>query len=163
MMWARPIPSYVVDIVSTFVGPFVCVFVEKHTSMGSDFDKHGEEAHTHSLVENLDDAGEYISVWGMSKAKILALPYPIRSYCHESFGIRQNHNVLVVGEGIFKSQTCCRKFGPARQASTDASPNPAAPTSFGIVPVKTCSHSGAAFRTVRGIDNPREVVDVHEA
>ena len=26
------------------------LFVEKLTPMGSDFDKHGEEAHTHSLV-----------------------------------------------------------------------------------------------------------------
>jgi len=46
---------------------------------------------------------------------------------------------------------------------TDASPDPAAPTSFGIVPVKTCSHSCTAFRTVRGIDNPREVVHIHQA
>jgi len=65
-MWARPIPSYIVDILSTFVSPSVCLFVEKLTPMSSDFDKHGEEAQTHPLVENLDDAGEYISVWGMS-------------------------------------------------------------------------------------------------
>jgi len=162
-MWARPIPSNIVDILSTFVGPSVCLFVEKLTPMGSDFDEHGEEAHTDPLVENLDDAGKYISVWEMSKEGILALPHPIRGYCHESFGIRENHNRLVVGEGIFKSQTRCRKFGPAGRATTDASPNPAALTSFGMVPVKTCSHSGAAFRTVRGIDNPKEVVDVHQA
>jgi len=62
-MQARPIPSYIVDILSTFVGPSVCLFVEKLTPMGSDFDKHGEEAHTHHLVENIDDASEYISVW----------------------------------------------------------------------------------------------------
>jgi len=127
--------------------------------MGSDFDKHGEEAHTHPLVENLDDTG----VRGMSQDGILALPHPIRGYRHESFGIRENRNGLVVGEEIFKSQTCCRKFGPARRAATDASPNPAAPTSFGIVPVKTCSHSSTAFRTVRGIDTPREFVDIHQA
>ena len=69
---ARPIPSYIVDILSTFVGPSVCLFVEKLTPMGSDFDKHGEEAHTHPLVENLDDTGEYISVRGMSQEGILA-------------------------------------------------------------------------------------------
>jgi len=162
-MWARPNPSNIVGILLTFFGPSVCLFVEKLTPMGSDFDKHGEEARTHPFVENLDDASEYISAWGMSKEGILALPHPIRGYCHESFGIRENHNGLVVGEGIFKSQTCCRKFGPAGRAATDASPNRAAPTSFGIVPVKTCSHSDAAFRTVRGIDNPREVVDIHQA
>ena len=77
MMWARPIPSYVVDILSTFVGPSVCLFVEKLTTMGSDFDKHGEEAKTHPLVENLHHAGEYISVWEMSKEGILAHPHPI--------------------------------------------------------------------------------------
>jgi len=95
---------------------------------------------------------------------ILALPHPFRGYRHESFGIRENRNGMVVGDGIFKSQTCCRKFGPAGRAATgDASPDPAAPTSFGIVPVKTCSHSGTAFRTVGGIDIPREVVDIHQA
>jgi len=132
-MWARPIPSYIVDILSTFVGPSVCLFIEKLVPMSSDFDKHGEEAHTHPLVENLDDAGEYISVWGMSKEGILALPHSIRGYCHESCGIRENHNGLVMGEEMLKSQTCCRNFGPAGRAATDASPNPAAPTSFGIV------------------------------
>ena len=45
--------------------------------MGSDFDKHGEEVHTHPLVENLADVGEYVSVWGVSKEGILALPHPI--------------------------------------------------------------------------------------
>jgi len=53
-------------ILSPFVSPSVCLFVEKLTPMGSDFNKHGEEAHTHPLVENLDDAGDHISVWGMS-------------------------------------------------------------------------------------------------
>jgi len=56
--WVRTIPSYVVDILSTFVGPSVCLFVEKRTPMGSDFDKHSEEAKTHPLVENLDDVGD---------------------------------------------------------------------------------------------------------
>jgi len=128
-MWARPIPSYIVDILSTFVDLSVCLFIEKLTPMGSDFDKHGEEAYAHPLVENLDDAGEYISVWGVSKEGILALPHPIRGYCHKSFGIRENHDGLVMGEGIFKSQTCCCKFGPAGRVATDASPNSAAPTS----------------------------------
>jgi len=162
-MWHRTIPLYIVEVLSTFICPSVCLFIEKLTPMGSDFDKHGEEAETHPLVENLDDAGEYISVWGVSKEGILAPPPPIRGYCHKSFGIHENHNGLVVGEGMFKSQTCCRKFGPAGRAATDASLNPAAPTSFGIVSVKACSHSGAAFRTVRGVDNPREVVIVHQA
>ena len=76
-MWARPIPSYIVDILSTFVGQSVCLFIEKLVPMSSDFDKHGEEAQTHPLVENLDDAGEYISVWGMSKEGILTLPHPL--------------------------------------------------------------------------------------
>jgi len=136
--------------------------LKKLTPTGSDFDKHGEEAHSHPLVENLDDTGEYISVREMSQEGILALPHPIRGYRHESFGIRENRNGLVVGEGIFKIQTCCRKFGPARRAATDASLDLAAPTSFGIVPAKTCSYSGTAFRTVRGIDNPREVVDIRQ-
>jgi len=144
---------YIVDILSTFVSPSVCFFVEKLTPVGSDFDKHGEEAHTqplvglrtHPFVENFDDTGEYISVRGISQEGILALPHPIRGYRHESFGIRENRNGLVVGEEIFKSQTRCRKFGSAGRAATDASPNPAAPTSFGIVPVRTCSHSGTAF------------------
>ena len=98
----------------------------------------------------------------MSQEGMLALPQPVRGYRHESFGIRENRNGLVMGEGIFKSQTRCRKFGPAGRAANDASPDPAAPTSFGIVSVKTCSHSCATFRTVRGVDNPREVVDLHQ-
>ena len=129
--------------------------------MSSDFDKHGEEAKILPLVKNLDDVGEYIPVWGMSKEGILALPNPIRVHCHESFGVCENHNGLVVGEGVFMSRTCRRKFGPAGRAGTP--PIPAAPASFGIVSVKTCSHPRAAFRTVRGVDNPREIVDVHQA
>ena len=39
--------------------------------MVSNFDKHGEEAKTHSLVEKSDDA----SVWGMTKERVLALPH----------------------------------------------------------------------------------------
>jgi len=53
------------------------------------------------------------------------------------------------------------QIGPAGRAG--ASLNPAAPASFGIVSVKTCSHPRAAFRTVSGVDNPREIVDVHQA
>jgi len=101
-MGARTIPSYIVEILSTFVGPSVCLFIEKLTHMGFDFDKHGEEAKTHPLVDNLDDAGEYIPVWGMSKEGILALPHPIRGYCYESFEVCENHNGLVVGEGVFQ-------------------------------------------------------------
>jgi len=52
--------------------------------MGSDFDKHGEKAHTQPLVENLDDTGEYFSVTGISQERIPALPHPIRGYRHES-------------------------------------------------------------------------------
>jgi len=129
-MWARTIPLCIINILSTFVGPSVCLFIEKLTPMDSDFDKHGEEAKTHLLVENLDDAGEYIPVWGMSKEGILALPHPIRCNCHESFRVCENHNRLVVGEGVFKSQTCCCKFGPAGRAAAGACPNPAAPASF---------------------------------
>jgi len=73
-----------------------------------------------------------------------SLPSP--GYCHESFGIREYHNELVMSEGVFNSQTRCRKFGPAGRAATDASPDPAALTSFGIVSVKTCSHSCATFQ-----------------
>ena len=65
------IPSYVVDILTPFVGPSVCLCVEKLTPVGSDFDKHGEEAKTHSLVEKSDDA----SVWGMTKQRVLAPPH----------------------------------------------------------------------------------------
>jgi len=73
-MLARPIPSYIVDIISTFDGPSVCLFVETLTTMGSDFEKYGEEAHTHPLVENLDDTGECISVWGCRRRG--SLPFP---------------------------------------------------------------------------------------
>jgi len=59
-MWARTIPSYIVEVLSTFVCPSVCRFIEKLTPMGSDFDKHGEEAQTHPFGENLDDAVDYI-------------------------------------------------------------------------------------------------------
>ena len=68
---------------------------------------------------------------------------------------------LVVGERVFEGQACCRKFGPAGRAAAGASTHPAASASFRIVSVKVCSHSRAAFRTVRCVDNPREVVDVH--
>jgi len=129
--------------------------------MGSNFDKHGEEAETHPLVENLDDASEYISSRGMTKERALALPNPILRHCHESFGVCENHNGLVVGERVFEGQACCRKFGPAGRAAAGTSTHPAASASFDIVSVKACSHSRAAFRTVRGVDNPREVVDVH--
>jgi len=80
-MWAKTIPSYIVEVTSTFVCPSICLFIEKLSPMGSDFDKHGEEAQTHPLVENHDDAGEYVSVWGVSKEGIFALPHPIRGYC----------------------------------------------------------------------------------
>ena len=35
--------------------------------MGSNFDKHGQEAKTHPLVEKFDDASEYIPVRRMTK------------------------------------------------------------------------------------------------
>jgi len=54
-----------------------------------------------------------ISPSGECRRRILALPHPVRGYRHESFGIHENRNGLVVGEGILKSQTRCRKFGPA--------------------------------------------------
>ena len=38
------------EILSTFVGPSVCLFVEKLAPMSSDFNKHGEEAQTDPLV-----------------------------------------------------------------------------------------------------------------
>jgi len=76
-MLARTIPSYIVEVPSTFVCSSICLFIEKLSPMGSDFDKHGEEVHTHPLVENLADVGEYVSVWGVSKEGILALPHPI--------------------------------------------------------------------------------------
>ena len=41
----------------------------------------------------------------MSQEGVLALPNPVRDYRHESFGIREYHNELVMSEGIFKSQT----------------------------------------------------------
>jgi len=47
--------------------------------MGSDFNKHGEEAQTNPLVQNLDDTGEYISVREMSQEGILALPHPVKA------------------------------------------------------------------------------------
>jgi len=45
--------------------------------MGSNFDEHGEEAKTHPLVENIDDASEYVLTWGSTKEGVLALPHPI--------------------------------------------------------------------------------------
>jgi len=100
--------------------------------------------------------GEYISVRGISQEGILALPNPVGGYRHESFGICEYHNGLVMSEGVFKSQTRCRKFGPVGRAATDASPDPAAPAFFGIVSEKPCSHSCGTFRTVHGIYNPRK-------
>ena len=84
--------------------------------MGSDFDKHDQEAHTHPLVEDFDDAGEYIAVCGMSKEGILAPPHPIRGNCHESFRIRENHNGLVVGSFPRKMANVFEMFaqGPVR-------------------------------------------------
>jgi len=73
-MRAGTITSYVVNILSPFVGPSVCL---KLTPMGSNFDKHGEEAKTHPLVENLDNASQYIPIRGMTKERVLALPNPI--------------------------------------------------------------------------------------
>ena len=37
-------------------------------------------------------------------------PHPIRFYCHESFGKRENHKGLVVGQGIVPSS-----FGSAEE------------------------------------------------
>ena len=144
-MWARTIPLYIVEILSTFVCPS-----SAHLSA---FSLRNSPLWALILINMVKRPR--LTLWWRTLMKrastsplqegILALPHPIRSYRHESFGIRENYNGLVVGEGMFKSQTCCRKFGPAGRAATDASLNPAAPTSFGIVPVKTCSHSGAAF------------------
>jgi len=89
-------------------------------------------------VENLDDAGEYIPVRGMTKERVLALPNPIRRHCHESFGVCENHNGLVVGEKVFEGQACCHKIGPYGRAAAAASTHPAAFASFGIVSVKAC-------------------------
>jgi len=44
--------------------------------MGSNFDEHGEEAKTHPVVENIDDASKYAPIWGMTKERVLALPHP---------------------------------------------------------------------------------------
>jgi len=123
-MWARTIPSYVVHIFSTFVGPSVCLFVEKPTNMGSDFDEHGEEAKTHPFVENLDDASEYIPVWGMSKEGILALPHSIRSHFHEFFGVYENHNGLVVGAGSLKGPGMLPQIRPCRTSRRRRLPQP---------------------------------------
>jgi len=151
---------YVVDILSPFVGPSVCLFVAKLTPVGSNFDKHAEEAETCPLVEDLNDASEYIPIRGMTKERVLALPNPIRRHYHESFGVCENHTGLVVGERVFEGQACCHKFGPAARAAAGASTHPAASASFCIVSVKACAHSRAVFRTVRGVDNPRKVVDI---
>ena len=51
-MYCGTIPSYVVGFLSPFVGLSVRLFVEKLTPVGSDFEKHGEEAKTHPLAEN---------------------------------------------------------------------------------------------------------------
>jgi len=60
-----------------FVGPSVGLFVEKLSSMRSDFNENGEESEIHPLVKNLDNASEYVTIWGVTKERILALPYPI--------------------------------------------------------------------------------------
>jgi len=76
-MRAGTIPSYIVDILSPFVGPSVCLFIEKLTPIGSNFDEHSEEAKTHLMVENLDDASEYVHIRDMTKERGFALPRPI--------------------------------------------------------------------------------------
>jgi len=47
-----PSHLYIIGILSPFVSPSFCLFVEKRTPVGFDFDQLGE----HPLVENLDDA-----------------------------------------------------------------------------------------------------------
>jgi len=87
---------YAICILSLFVGPSVCLFVEKLAPVGYNFHKHGEEAKTHPLVEKLDDVSEYIPIRRMTKERVLALPNPIRKHCHESLGVCEDHDGLVV-------------------------------------------------------------------
>ena len=82
-LWARSIPSYVVDILSTFIGLSVCLFVEKLAPMSSDFNKHGEEAQE---VEKLAPMSSDFNKHG-EEAQTDPLVY---------------HNGLVMSEGIFK-------------------------------------------------------------
>jgi len=67
----------------------------------------------------------------------------IQRRCYESFGVYGDHNGLVVGERVFKGHACCSEFGPAGRAAAGA--YPAASASFGIMSVKACCHSRAAF------------------
>jgi len=53
--------------------------------------------------------------------KCIFLMDQIQRHCHESFGVYEDHNGLVVGERVFEGQAYCRKFGPARRAAAGAS------------------------------------------
>jgi len=45
--------------------------------MSSDFNEDGEESEIHVLMKNLDDASQYISIGGVAKKRVLALPHPV--------------------------------------------------------------------------------------
>ena len=94
--------------------------------MGSNFDENGEESETHPVVKNLDDASEYVPIWGVTKERVLAPFHLICRHCHESFRVCKDCNRLVVGERVFEGQACCRKFGTTGRADCGTSTHPAA-------------------------------------
>jgi len=70
-------PSYIADVVSSFVGPYVSLLVEKLSPVSSDFDGNGEEYEIHPLMKNLYDTSKYVTIPWMTKKRVLALPHPI--------------------------------------------------------------------------------------
>ena len=45
--------------------------------MSSDFDEDGEESEIHPLMKNLDDTSKYVTIRGVTKKRVLALPTQI--------------------------------------------------------------------------------------
>ena len=70
-------PSYIAHIVSPSVGPSVSLLVDKLSPMSSDFDEDGEESEIHPSMKNLDDTSKYVTIRGVTKKRVLALPTQI--------------------------------------------------------------------------------------
>jgi len=51
--------------------------VEELSPVSSDFNEDGEESEIHPLVKNLDDASQHVTIGGVAKKRVLALPHPV--------------------------------------------------------------------------------------
>jgi len=68
---------YIADIVSLFVCSSISLLVAKLSSVSSDFNQDGEESEIHPLMKNLDNTSKYVTIRGVTKKRVLALPHPI--------------------------------------------------------------------------------------